>query len=76
MFRKRGALSGAQIAAAIGLSRQAAHRHLVRLLDAGRVETELGEPGEWPSVFPGRSARRAQPPRRGAVFTGNTGSMA
>jgi biotin operon repressor/anti-sigma regulatory factor (Ser/Thr protein kinase) len=36
-LRKRGALSGAQIAAAIGLSRQAAHRHLVRLMDLGRV---------------------------------------
>ncbi len=35
--RKRGALSGAQIAVALGISRQAAHRHLVRLSDEGRL---------------------------------------
>jgi biotin operon repressor/anti-sigma regulatory factor (Ser/Thr protein kinase) len=32
-LKARGALSGAQIAGALGLSRQAAHRHLVRLMD-------------------------------------------
>lgn len=34
-LRKRGALSGARIAAVLGLSRQAVHRHLVRLVDEG-----------------------------------------
>jgi len=34
-LRTRGALSGAQIAAVLGLSRQAAHRHLIRLMDEG-----------------------------------------
>ncbi len=34
-LRTRGALSGAQIAARVGLSRQAAHRHLLRLMDEG-----------------------------------------
>jgi len=34
-LKTRGALSGAQIAAVLGLSRQATHRHLVRLMDKG-----------------------------------------
>jgi biotin operon repressor/anti-sigma regulatory factor (Ser/Thr protein kinase) len=34
-LRTRGALSGAKIAAAMGLSRQAVHRHLMRLMDDG-----------------------------------------
>ena len=37
MLRARGALSGAQIASVLGVSRQAAHRHLLRLMDQGRV---------------------------------------
>jgi DNA-binding transcriptional ArsR family regulator len=36
-LRSRRSLSGAQIAEAVGLSRQAVHRHLMRLLDEGRV---------------------------------------
>ncbi|MGD0724976.1 MAG: DUF4325 domain-containing protein [Spirochaetia bacterium] len=36
-LRSHDSLSGAQIAALLGLSRQAAHRHLVRLLDEGRL---------------------------------------
>jgi biotin operon repressor len=36
-LKVHGALSGAQIAAVLGLSRQAAHRHLIRLLDEGHL---------------------------------------
>jgi DNA-binding MarR family transcriptional regulator len=36
-LRSRRSWSGAQIAAALGLTRQAAHRHLIRLLDEGLV---------------------------------------
>ena len=36
-LKKSGPLSGARIAAILGMSRQAAHRHLIRLLDGGAV---------------------------------------
>ncbi|MCX7031366.1 MAG: DUF4325 domain-containing protein [Spirochaetes bacterium] len=36
-LRKSGPLSGARIATLLGMSRQAAHRHLIRLLDQGAV---------------------------------------
>jgi biotin operon repressor len=35
IVKTRGALSGAQIAAVLGQSRQATHRHLIRLMDEG-----------------------------------------
>jgi biotin operon repressor/anti-sigma regulatory factor (Ser/Thr protein kinase) len=64
-LKKRGALSGAQIAAVLGISRQAAHRHLIRLLDEGllmrtgktrgviyRIPRRGGEsPGPTPTPF-------------------------
>jgi anti-sigma regulatory factor (Ser/Thr protein kinase)/biotin operon repressor len=37
LVRKRRSISGAGIAAVLGISRQAAHRHLMALLDQGRL---------------------------------------
>lgn len=54
-------LSGAQIAAMVGLSRQAVHRHLVRLLDEGR----LSRTGRTRGVLyrlPDRGGRTPTPP--------------
>lgn len=38
IVKERGSASGAAIAAALGVSRQAVHAHLGRLLDAGKLE--------------------------------------
>jgi anti-sigma regulatory factor (Ser/Thr protein kinase)/biotin operon repressor len=54
-------LSGAQIAARVGLSRQAAHRHLIRLMDEGL----LGRTGRTRGVrysLPGRRGKASAPP--------------
>jgi anti-sigma regulatory factor (Ser/Thr protein kinase)/biotin operon repressor len=40
IVRDRGRVSGADIAADLGISRQAAHRHLGRLLDEGKLERQ------------------------------------
>lgn len=37
-LKARGALSGAKVAEELGLSRQAAHRHLIRLMDKGLLQ--------------------------------------
>lgn len=61
-LRSRDSLSGAQIAALLGLSRQAAHRHLVRLMD----ERLLSRTGRTRGVLyrlPGRRGKAsARPP--------------
>ena len=38
--RELGSASGARIASLLGISRQAAHRHLGRLLDQGKLERD------------------------------------
>jgi biotin operon repressor len=53
----RGALSGAQIAAEIGISRQAAHRHLIRLVDEGL----LSRTGRTRGVVYRLPGRRGEP---------------
>jgi DNA-binding transcriptional ArsR family regulator len=40
LIKGLGEASGSRLAVALGLSRQAVHRHLVRLLDEGKVEIE------------------------------------
>lgn len=59
----RGA-SGARIAVALGLSRQAVHRHLVRLLDEGTVEMEGRTRGAIYRLATQQGSRRLPAPLR------------
>jgi len=65
--RKRGSISGAGIASALGISRQAAHRHLVALLDQGRLARTGRTRGalyRLPGRTRGREASLPEPFRR------------
>lgn len=60
IVRERGHVSGAAIAAALGMSRQAAHVHLVRLLDEKKLERQgrtRGAQYRLPSSGRGKAAR-------------------
>jgi anti-sigma regulatory factor (Ser/Thr protein kinase)/biotin operon repressor len=59
IVRKRGAVSGAGIAAEIGLTRQAVHRHLLRLVQQGILE-KSGRTRD--AVYRLRTARAAPSP--------------
>lgn len=59
-LRSGDSLSGARIAAAVGVSRQAAHRHLVRLLDQGLV-IRTGRTRGVQYRLPGRGGKEAAP---------------
>lgn len=60
-LKARNALSGAQIAAVLGLSRQAAHRHLVRLMDEGLL-SRTGRTRGVVYRLPDRRGKASAPP--------------
>ncbi len=67
IVKERGSASGAAIAAVLGISRQAVHAHLGRLLDAGKLEREgrtRGVQYMLPSARKGLAARSTPEYRR------------